>query len=96
MKITKRQLRRIIREEIDRMTGLPVGTPVTSVEVEWYGHEHTEGEGISYVVPTEVVLQGENAIRDYIDGKFYPRYKYLITKESWREIDELMGDDWKR
>jgi hypothetical protein len=88
MKITKRQLRRIIKEEIDRMTGLPEGTPTMTVEVEWYPPPYNEEtEGTMYIIPLSVGKQGHDAVRDYIDGKFYPRHNYIFSKGGADEID---------
>ena len=101
MKLTKKLLARMIREEISHMTGLresrfawpePASTPTMSVEVEWYPPQwDEESEGRNYVVPIDVAKQGEDAIRNFIDGKYYPRYKYIITQASWDEIDQVMG-----
>ncbi len=97
MKITKRQLRRIIKEEISRMTGLPEGTPTMTVEVEWYPPPHNEEtEGTMYVIPLGVAKHGHNAVRDYIDDKFYPRYNYLFHKSSDEDIDRAVAGVFDR
>jgi len=97
MKISKRQLRRIIKEEINQMTGLPRDVPTIGVEVEWYPPPRDEEtEGRIYIVPLEVAKQGDDAVRDYIDGKFYPRYKYLFTKSGGKEIDRAMSGEFGR
>ena len=97
MKITKRQLRRIIKEEISRMTGLPGGTPTMTVEVEWTSAPYDEEEeGTMYVIPLSVGEQGHDEVRDYIDGKFYPRYNYLFHKSSDEDIDRAVAGVFDR
>ena len=97
MKITKRHLRRIIKEEVSRMTGLPEGTPTMTVEVEWTSAPYDEEtEGSIYVIPLGVAKHGHNAVRDYIDGKFYPRYNYLFHKSSEEDIDRALAGVFDR
>jgi|TARA_R110000824_G_scaffold351344_1_gene538348 hypothetical protein len=94
MKITKRQLRRIIKEEISRMTGLPTDVPTIGVEVEWYPPPRDEeSEGRIFIVPLNIAKRGDEAVRDYIDNTFYPRYKYLFSKGGYNEIDRAMTGD---
>ena len=91
MKISKRQLRQIIKEEISHMTGLPEDTPTMTVEVEWTSAPRDEEtEGTMYVIPVSVAKHGHNEVRDYIDAKFYPRYNYLFHKSSDEDIDRAI------
>ncbi len=70
------------------MTGLPEETPTMTVEVEWTSAPYDEEEeGTMYVIPLSIGKQGHDAVRDYIDGKFYPRYKYIFSKGGADEID---------
>ena len=97
MRITRYQLRRIIKEEISRMTGLPAGTPTMTVEVEWTSAPYDEeAEGSMYVIPLGVAKHGHNAVRDYIDDKFYPRYNYLFHKSSDEDIDRAVAGAFDR
>ncbi len=97
MKITKAELKKIIQEEIDSMTGLPEGTPTMTVEIEWYPPQHNEEkEGSMYVIPLGVAKHGHNAVRDYIDDKFYPRYDYLFHKSSEEDIDRAVAGVFDR
>ena len=94
MKITKRQLRRIIKEEINRMTGLPEGTPTMTVEVEWYPPPRDEEtEGRIYIVPLELAKQGDEAVRDYIDGKFILDTNIYLPKVVAKRLIELCREN---
>ena len=79
------------------MTGLPKDVPTIGVEIEWYPPQpHVSDEGRIYIVPLEVGKQGDDAVRDYIDGRFHPRYTYLFTKSGSEEIDKAMSGEFDR
>ena len=97
MRITRLQLRRIIREQLGRMTGLPEDMSTVGIEVEWYPPPRDEEtEGRIFIVPLDVAKQGDEAVRDYIDGTFHPRYKYLFSKSGYEEIDRVVTGEYDR
>tara|TARA_Y100000310_G_scaffold171177_1_gene171360 strand:- start:202 stop:495 length:294 start_codon:yes stop_codon:yes gene_type:complete len=95
MKITRSQLRRLIKEEISQMTGIPEGTPTVGIEIEWYPlPRDEESEGRIFIVPLNIAKQGDEAVRNYIDSTFYPRYRYLFSKGGADEIDRAVAGEY--
>ena len=94
MKITKKQLRRIIWEQLSHLSP---DVQTVGIEVEWYPSPHDEeSEGRIYVVPLDSAKQGDDAVRIYIDNTFYPRYKYIFSKGGADEIDRAVSREFAR